>query len=194
MALGLAMAACIAPALRPVAKASGLPFAAAFAVEFLAGAPVAVLASLALYGAGMAGSLVDNLRGAHEPAALPNVDADTTPLGALLVVLISILFLQGGGAARIAQALAAPSLPLAGSLPRLVLQLAHSIEIAIAVAAPLVAASIVIELANALIARAAAPAFVLPLLAPLRSIALLSIAALLLDRMVELLALLAAKA
>jgi hypothetical protein len=70
--------------------------------------------------------------------------------------------------------------------------LTHAIEVAVAVAAPLVGASIVLELANALIARAASPAFILPLLAPIRSVALLAVAALLLDRMLELLAILAA--
>ena len=189
-AFALALAACIAPALRPLAEASTLPFAAAFALEFLRGLPIAIRSSLALYTAGMAGGLADNLRGTHEATGLPNVGADTTPLGALLVILTSILFLESGGAARIAQALAAPALPLQGVLPALVNELTHSIEVAIAIAAPLIAASIVVELANALVARAATPAFILPLFAPLRSMALLAIAALLLDRMVELLALL----
>jgi hypothetical protein len=60
--------------------------------------------------------------------------------------------------------------------------------VALAIAAPVLAASIVVELASALIARAATPAFIQPLLAPLRSLVLLAVAALALDRMVELLA------
>jgi type III secretory pathway component EscT len=192
-AFALALAACIAPALRPLAETSTLPFGAAFGLEFVRGLPIAILASLALYAAGMAGGVGDNLRGSHEPAGLPNVGPDTTPLGALLVIVTSILFLESGGAIRIAQALAAPAHPLQGLLPALVLELTRSIEVAIAVAAPLVAASIVVELANALVARAASPAFILPLFAPLRSMALLAIAALVLDRMVELLALLATR-
>jgi flagellar biosynthetic protein FliR len=191
-ALGLSLAACIAPALRAPAELLALPFGAAFAVEFVRGLPIAVLSSLALYTATMAGGLVDNLRGLREAAGLPNVDADATPLGALLAVLTAILFLESGGAVRVAQALAPASLPLGGVLPGLVRNLTHAIEVAVAVAAPLVGASIVLELANALIARAASPAFILPLLAPIRSVALLAVAALLLDRMLELLAILAA--
>lgn len=190
-ALALALAACIAPALRPVAELSSLPFVVSFALESLRGLPIALLSSLALYVASMAGGLADNLRGWHEPSRLPNVDADATPLGSLLVMLLAVVFLQSGGAVRVVRALAAPVPSPAASLATLVQQLSQSIEVAVAVAAPIVAASILVELANALIARAAAPAFILPLLAPLRAIALLSIVALLLDRMVELLALLA---
>jgi len=153
---------------------------------------IALGGSLALYAASMAGGLVDNLRGSREQAALPNVDPGATPMGALLAVLTGLLFLESGGAIRVAQALAAPSPPLVGALPGLVRSLTGAIEVAVAVAAPLVGASIVVELASALIARAASPAFIVSLLAPIRAVAVLAIAALLLDRMAELLALLAA--
>jgi len=190
--LGLSIAACIGPALGAPAGAQTLPFAAAFVVEFARGLPIALTASLALYAASMAGGLVDNLRGSREQAALPNVDPGATPMGALLAVLTGLLFLESGGAIRVAQALAAPSPPLVGALPGLVRSLTGAIEVAVAVAAPLVGASIVVELASALIARAASPAFIVSLLAPIRAVAVLAIAALLLDRMAELLALLAA--
>jgi hypothetical protein len=61
------------------------------------------------------------------------------------------------------------------------------------VAAPVLAASVVLDVASALIARAAAPAFVQQLLAPLRSLLLLGITALLLERMLVLLSGFAAK-
>lgn len=191
VALALALAICIAPALRPAAEVSALPFVVALGVELLRGLPIAIVASLALYSAIMAGGVFDNLRGWREPSGLPNAGPDALPLGALLVMLVSVIFLQSGGAVRVASALAAPA-ELGLSLSGVVVGLTRSIEVALAVAAPVVAASIVFELASALVARAAAPAFVLPLLAPLRSIALLAVVALLLDRMAELLALLAA--
>jgi hypothetical protein len=50
-------------------------------------------------------------------------------------------------------------------------------------AAPLLAASIVVEIAGALVARAAAPAHLHAFLAPIRSLALLILTALLLNRM-----------
>jgi len=71
---------------------------------------------------------------------------------------------------------------------------AGSVDLAFAIAAPLVVASVVLETASALIARAATPAFIGPVLAPLKSIALLAILALVLERITELLAILAHKA
>jgi type III secretory pathway component EscT len=62
------------------------------------------------------------------------------------------------------------------------------------VAAPLVAASVLIELSAALVARSASPAYVAPWLAPLRSLGVLLVAWIALDRMVELLVLLASRA
>ena len=64
---------------------------------------------------------------------------------------------------------------------------------ALAVAAPMVAVSIIAELANALIARSATPAHVAALLAPLRSIVILVAFALLFERMTTLLAQMAAR-
>jgi hypothetical protein len=62
------------------------------------------------------------------------------------------------------------------------------VQIAVAVAAPLLAASIVVEVAGALVARAASPAHLHALLAPARSLLLLSATALLLDRIAHVLA------
>jgi hypothetical protein len=68
--------------------------------------------------------------------------------------------------------------------------LAGSVELAFAIAAPLAVAAVLLEAASALIARAASPAFVGPVLAPLKSVALLGILALVFQRIAELLALL----
>jgi hypothetical protein len=65
---------------------------------------------------------------------------------------------------------------------------AGSIEVAFAIAAPLAVASVLLEAASALIARAASPAFVGPVLAPLKSVALLGVLALVFERIAELLA------
>jgi hypothetical protein len=50
---------------------------------------------------------------------------------------------------------------------------------------------VLLETASALIARAATPAFIGPVLAPLKSVALLGVLALVLERIAELLALVA---
>ena len=136
----------------------------------------------------MAGGLTDNIRGARETQALPVVDEDVSPLGALLSLLVSLLFLESGGAARVAAALASQEALSHGVLWQVALGLTHSVELALAVAAPVVAVSIVVELGNALIARSATPAHIAALLAPLRSVLILVAFALLFEHMTTLLA------
>jgi flagellar biosynthetic protein FliR len=190
-ALGLALAVSIAPSLAPAQLSA--PFAVALLFEAARGLPVALAAAGALWAAGMAGGLTDNIRGARETQALPVVDEDTTPLGALLSLLVALLFLESGGAARVAAALASNATVSHGVLWQVALGLTHSVELALAVAAPVVAVSIVVEVANALIARAATPAHISALLAPLRSILILVAFALLFERMTTLLAEIAAR-
>ena len=185
-ALGLALAVSIAPSLHPLQI--GAPFGVALLLEAARGLPVAIAASGALWAAGMAGGLVDNLRGARETQALPVVDEGSSPLGALLSLLVALVFLESGGAARVVAALSTTPNVSHGVLWQVALGLTHSVELALAVAAPIVAVSIVLELANALVARAATPAHVVALLAPLRSILILVCFALLFERMATLLA------
>jgi flagellar biosynthesis protein FliR len=61
--------------------------------------------------------------------------------------------------------------------------LTAGITLAVAIAGPLLAASVVIEVAGALVARAASPAQLHLLLAPLRALGLLVMLALSLERM-----------
>ena len=186
--LGLAIAASIAPAMVVEPNAT-MPWALNAAYEALRGVPVALGAAAALWAASQAGGLVDNLRGGRESASLPNVEPGTTPTGALLAILIAIAFLEGGGASKVAGALIRVDQDLQHAYSRAAVTLLSSVEIAIAVAAPVIAASIVLEVASALVSRAASPAYVQPLLAPLKSLAILGVFALVLERVVELLAL-----
>jgi hypothetical protein len=64
-------------------------------------------------------------------------------------------------------------------------QLHAAVAVAVAAAVPIVVASIVIEIAAALTVRAASPAYLQPIIAPFRSLALLGVTALVLDRIVE---------
>ena len=189
-ALGLALAVSIAPSLEPLHLSA--PFAVALLLEAARGLPVALAASAALWAAGMAGGLTDNIRGARETQALPIVEEETSPLGALLALLVALVFLEGGGAARVVAALSTTPAVSHGTLWQVAMGLTHAVELALAVAAPLVAVSIVLELSNALIARAATPAHVAALLSPLRSILILVCFALLFEKMADLLALAAA--
>jgi type III secretory pathway component EscT len=188
--LGLALAVASSPGVQP--STSSGPLAVQLAVEMLRGLPVAITAATTLWVATMTGGLVDNLRGARETVALPNVESGSTPVGALLSMLVALAFLKGGGPAHVVAALSE-----VGTLDRTMAvqvagTLSNGVELAVAVAAPLLAVSVVVEVASALFARAAAPAFVQPLLAPLRSFVVLGVIAILLDRVTEFLVLRAA--
>lgn len=190
LALGLSLAVGIAPALAPLAASHGY-WPLLLLEQAVRGLPVALSAAAALWVASMAGGVIDNLRASQEQASVPVVESGTTPSGILLSMLVSMAFLESGGPARVAAALAVSNLPFTAPLTRAAFDLAHGVELAVAVAAPVVAASIVVEVGGALVARAANPAYVQQLLAPLRSIAILGVAALVLDRIAALLALFA---
>jgi type III secretory pathway component EscT len=186
LTLALALGLCIAPALAGGATATG-PLALALAREALVGLPVALLASLSVYVAGMAGGLVDDLRGGRESVTLPSLPEAMPPVGVLFALLASIAFLETGGAARVASALSSPQLSSHFGWASVAQAFAASVELAFAIAAPLAVASVLLEVASALIARAASPAFVGPVLAPLKSVALLAILALVFERIAGLL-------
>lgn len=186
LALGLALGLCIAPALAGDVNGSG-PFIVALAREAFVGLPVALLAALSVYVSAMAGGLVDDLRGGRESVTLPALPEQLPPVAALFGLLACIAFLETGGAARVAWALSSPVLSTHFSWPSVARAFAASVQLAFALAAPLAVASVLLETACALIARAATPAFVGPVLAPLKSVALLGLLALLFDRIAELL-------
>lgn len=189
LVLALALGACIAPALAPSVDGAG-PLFVALAREAFVGLPVALLAALSIYTAGMAGGLVDDLRGGRESVSLPSLPEQLPPVAALFTLLACIAFLETGGAARVVSALAAPELSGHFSWLAVTRAFARSVELAFSLAAPLAVANVLLETASALFARAATPAFVGPVLAPLKSVALLGILALLLERIAELLVLL----
>jgi type III secretory pathway component EscT len=177
----ISLAVVIAPALPPVElDAAWTPL---LLREVARGLPVAVAAAVPLYVASQLGALVDGLRGSQASVQLPIVEGQTTPLGGLFGLLAGALFLVSGGPARVATALlVAPPLDHALWL-RLAHDLLGGITLAVAIGAPLLAASAVLEVALALVARAATPTNVQVLLAPLRGAALLVLVALLLDRL-----------
>lgn len=181
--LGVALALAIAPALQPAAE-NALPLAFELLKEFARGLPVAIGAALLVHTALMAGGAMDDLRGARESAALPVFPGSATPLGALLGLLVILSFHLSGGPARLILALTvegSSSSPLA----TIAAQISASVGLAVAAAAPLAVAAIVLSVAEALIARAASPAHIVGLLLPLRGVALLAVAALVLDRVLE---------
>ncbi|HEY8087539.1 MAG TPA: flagellar biosynthetic protein FliR [Polyangiaceae bacterium] len=185
--MGLAFAACIFPALAPAVVSSGEPWVVQAAVQVVRGLPVAVAAAVPLWAATMAGGVADALRGSRETPSVPTVEGQATPLGVPLSLLASAIFLATGGPARVVRALALAPLPVHPLLAAAD-DIVGGIALAVALGGPLLAAAVVIEVAAALVARAAAPAQVHALLAPLRALGTLAVMAVVLERVATALA------
>ena len=188
--LALAIAAGIYPALLPVVSAragAGVPWVVAALEQVLAGLPIAVAAAVPLWAATMAGGVVDSLRGAQDAAGSPVVDGRASSFGILLSIFASAAFLATGGAARVAEALARFA-PTERPLAAIASALTAGITLAVAIAGPLLAAAVVLEITFALLARAASPAQIHALLAPIRALGLLAVVAVVLERIGALLA------
>jgi flagellar biosynthesis protein FliR len=169
--IALGLAGVVFPALHPlVSTAGGAAWPLQALGEMWVGLPVAVSAAVPLWAATMTGGVADSLRGAvQETSSAPTVEGGATALGVPLSILAACIFLTTGGPARVAAALLAEA-PAGHPLLATALHLASGIELAVALAGPLLAASIVIEVSGALIARSAAPAQIHFLLAPLRAL------------------------
>ncbi len=185
--MALAMAASILPSVVPAAASSREPWIMLAVVEAARGLPVALAAAVPLWAATMTGGLADALRGAPEAVSMPTVEwqgqGRTSPLGVLLSLLACSIFLATGGPARIALALARPA---AGGAPvrAAIDTLVSGITLAVALGGPLLAASVVIEVAAALLARATSPTQIAAVVAPFRTLAILAVFAVLLERIV----------
>lgn len=185
--LGLMLAASIAPALGVVASPvlASLPWPLVAIGEVLRGIPIAIAAAVPLWAATMAGGVVDALRGSSDSVTVPTVEGRATPLGVPLSLLACAIFLSTGGPARVVRALAAAGTAAPGLAPvaACARDLASGVGLAVAIGAPLLVAAIVLEIGAALVARAATPAQVHALMAPLRALGILAVMAVVLDRM-----------
>jgi len=186
--LALALAGSIFPTLPAIsASAPEAPLWVGLLQQVALGVPVALAAAIPMWAATMAGGLADTLRGVTTTEEAPTVETAATPTGVLLSLLACCLFFATGGPARVAMALIATS-PAPDAVFRASVDIANGITIAVALGAPLLVASLVVEVAGALIARAASPAQLHLLLAPLRALALLVVFALVFTRLSEALA------
>jgi type III secretory pathway component EscT len=182
--IALALAAVIAPGV----SLAGGTHAVRLLEEATRGVGIAIAAAVPLWAATMVGGVVDALRASPERTRTPTVEGSASPLGIPLSLLASAIFFATGGASRVVTALARPE---TASNP--VVLAAHDlvagIALAVALGGPVLAASIVVEIGAALVARAASPAQVHTLLAPLRALAVLVVLAVGIDRIAEGLAL-----
>jgi flagellar biosynthesis protein FliR len=186
---GLSLAACVFPAVGSVASVASVATAsegASWALlalgEVARGLPIAIAAAVPLWAATMAGGVADALRGSLDTPSGPTVEGPATPLGIPFSLLACALFFSTGGPGRVVMALASRA-PGTHPLLAAVDDLTGGITLAVALGAPLLAASVVIEIAAALVARAASPAQVHALVAPLRALGTLAIAGIVLDRL-----------
>jgi type III secretory pathway component EscT len=187
--IALALGVSIFPALTGVVVAHGSePWPLLALEEILRGLPIALGAAIPLWAATMAGGLVDTLRGAQDQTSFATVEGRVSPLGVPFALLASAIFLGTGGPARVVTELASRELaphPVLAAANDLV----HGIGLAVAIGGPLLAAALVLEIAGALVARAASPAQVHLLIAPLRALGLLAVIGIVLDRIAAVLAL-----
>lgn len=191
--MALALAGSIYPALAPdVGLTRTLPWAAVALGEVLRGLPVAIAAAVPLWAATMAGGLTDAMRGTQDGVQVPTVEGRSTPLGVMLSLLASAVFLSTGGPARVVSALATRPMEIHPVLA-VAQDLVQGIAVAVAIGGPLLGAAMVLEVAAALIARAASPTQVHATLAPLRAIGILAVMAIVLERIASFIAMLVAK-
>lgn len=156
--------------------------------EVLKGVPVALTAAAGIWAATMAGGVVDILRDPNPGPGPAAVDRDASGIGVLLTLAVATIFLQAGGAAQIARALADPALAFELPLVAATASIARGIEIAVAVAGPVACSAILLDVVAGLSSRAAVSVSLLGLWPPVRAVALLAVSALLLSRMAEALA------
>jgi len=150
-----------------LAQASAPRLALLFAREVLVGLCLGFVAAAAFRAAEIAGRLADTLRGANIAEVLvPTADERSSPLGALYVLLATVVFLQIGGVPRLVDALlrSYQALPIGGGLPAdsarraaamVTVASAKLIASGMALAAPVIVALWLTDLALGLIARAA---------------------------------------
>lgn len=187
--LGLALAASFSPALaKGIEIDRSLPWVLLALIEVLRGLPIAIAAAIPLWAATSAGGLIDGLRGAQVDLSSPVVEGRTGQTGILFSLMAAFLFLATGGPAHVAHTLLAPLSSLS-PLALTIFDLTRGISLAIAIAAPLIAASLILEIAFGFVAKAATPSQIHSLVAPLRSIALLGILGISLERIEAFLAL-----
>jgi len=170
---GLLLAALASPALVAGAARAGLDragpllLALQLARELAVGLSMGLVASLAFRAAEAAGRLADTARGANlAEVLLPTADQRSSPLGALYMLLGTLVFLELGGVPRVLDALARSyeALPIGGNVTPagaarvagvVTLASARLIESAVALAAPVIVALWLTDLTLGLVARAA---------------------------------------
>jgi type III secretory pathway component EscT len=173
LAFAVVFTVAIVPALAPLAGAS---MSAALVHELLRGTPIAVVAAVAVWAAFMAGDVAGTLAGAG--------DALRRPLSWVFGLLASIAFLEAGGASAVAAQLAAAEDPV--SMQGVVDTLAGGIGIAVVMVSPLLLVTVVVDVVLAMVVRGDPRGGLRGAAVTLRPLVVVLCAALLLERVAEL--------
>lgn len=185
----LMLALVVAPSLphAPLQGGASAPWPMLLVGELVRGLPVALAAALPLWAATMTGSVLDQARGQNELSAMPLTEGRSTAFGHLYSLLGASLFLASHGASRVADALLVPTVSVS---PFLAARdaLLGGVNLAIALGAPIIVTQIVMETTAAMVTRAASPSNVQTLVAPFRSVVILLVAAITLERLASLFA------
>jgi flagellar biosynthetic protein FliR len=173
VAFGFLLASFAEPALSAAVAGAGLERAGAALVglvlarELLVGLGIGLVVSFAFRAAEGAGRLVDVVRGASMSEVLvPTSEERSSPVGALYLLLATLVFLELGGVPRLVTALLGSyeAVPLAGALTAstlrgaagiVVVASAKLLEVALGFAAPVLVALWLTDLALGMVARVA---------------------------------------
>lgn len=169
--MGLAIAFVLAPAITSSLRPSE-PLVWILAADALCAIPLAISAAGLLWAASMVGAMVNDLRGLNA-APTEVLEADSPALGALLGLFAAAIFLQTNGVVALVGALARLGAPALSPWLGAARGLADAIGVAVGLGLPVIGAVFLWDVAAALIARAASPAYVHSTLAPLRALVVL---------------------
>jgi type III secretory pathway component EscT len=187
--LGGTIAVAIFPALVPLASSRAHePWILLALEEALRGVPIAIATAVPLWAATMAGGAIDTARGREDSQDVPVVEEGATEIGILFSLLASALFLSLGGPARVATSLQTAEFP-AHPLIAAAHDITNGIAAAVAIAAPILAATIVIDVGLAITNRAASSPSANAITLPARSLGIVVMLALVFERIARLLAL-----
>jgi type III secretory pathway component EscT len=128
------------------------------------------------------------MRGAENAIDAPTVEEGSTQLGIFFSLLASSIFLATGGPARVATSLITaefPDHPLIAAAH----DLTQGISAAVAIAAPILAATILIDVGLSMVNRATSPLSANAITLPARSLGIVVMLALVLERIARVLAL-----
>ncbi|HTM45996.1 MAG TPA: flagellar biosynthetic protein FliR [Polyangiaceae bacterium] len=152
-------------------------------LQLLQGLPIAIGTASLLWAATMAGDVLGALRSPFELQRFAGLEGEGSAFGVLFSLLASLAFFELGGPARVVRALSMPApdvpygAPSIGALVPLfqsaVQQVTQCLYLAVAIAAPLVAVVLVMDVIFALVVRAAVPVALGVLIPAVRSVALL---------------------